>query len=323
MAETNHELSDFMRDATLQMSSEYDRIQKRAADDPGTAGDQGEENWATLLRRWLPPTYQVVTKGRILSDGGSAGPQVDVFVLSSAYPQALIDKKLYLAGGVLAAFECKVTLQVAHIRDFVEHAVSISHLTSRRIGSPFKELNSPIVYGMLAHAHVWNAPTSTPAENIQSALLVADKELITHPSEMPDLFCVANCGTWVKGASAWVGPGMNVWSERMAEIYGKNGAVTTAYIGHTELSSDSWAANQPSGFTPIGAMISYLLNRFAYDDESCRRLALYFIKTGLGGRGVGNQRIWTGEVYSPEVRAGIAAGRLVNGRLWDEWNIGF
>ena len=102
--------------------------------------------------------YQVVTKGRILSDGGSAGPQVDVLVLSSAYPKALIDKKLYLAGGVLAAFECKVTLKAAHIRDLVEHAVSISRLTSRRMGSPFRELNSPIVYGLLAHAHVWDAP---------------------------------------------------------------------------------------------------------------------------------------------------------------------
>ena len=151
MPETNHELADFMRDATLQMSSDYDRIQKRAVDDPGTAGDQGEENWATLLRCWLPPIYQVVTKGRILSDEGSAGPQVDVLVLSSAYPKALIDKKLYLAGGVLAAFECKVTLKAVHIRDLVEHSVLISRLTPRRKGSPLRELNSPIVYGLLAH----------------------------------------------------------------------------------------------------------------------------------------------------------------------------
>jgi hypothetical protein len=35
------------------MAEEYDRIQKRATEDPGTAGDQGEENWATLLRNWL------------------------------------------------------------------------------------------------------------------------------------------------------------------------------------------------------------------------------------------------------------------------------
>ncbi len=146
---------------------------------------------------------------------------------------------------------------------------------------------------------------------------------MTHPSEMPDLLCVANLGTWVKGAGAWFGPGMDLWSEQMADIFGIDGGVTTAYYGITKNSSDSWAADQPPGFTPIGAVISQLLNRLASDDESLRRLAHYFIKTGLLGRGAGEQRTWPGEVYSPEVRAGIAAGRLVNGRPWDEWNLGF
>ena len=323
MPATSHDLVSFMGDATLQMESDYERIQKRATEDPGTAGDQGEENWATLLRHWLPPAYQVVTKGRILSDSGTAGPQVDVLLLSPAYPQALIDKKLYLAGGVLAAFECKVTLKAAHVRHLMEHAISISQLAPRPKGSPFRELHSPIVYGLLAHAHAWNAPSSTPSENFERALLRADEELVTHPSEMPDLLCVANLGTWVKGCGTWIGPGMNVWSEQMADIYGLEGAVTTAYVGITKNSSDSWAADQPRGFTPIGAMISKLLSRLAADDERLRRLAMYFIKTGLQGRGKGQQRIWPGEVYSPEVRAGIAAGRLVNGRPWDEWSIGF
>jgi hypothetical protein len=321
MPETNHELADFMRDATLQMASDYDRIQKRAADDPGTAGDQGEENWATLLRRWLPPVYQVVTKGRILSDEGTAGPQVDVLVLSPSYPQALLDKKLYLAGGVLAAFECKVTLKAAYVRDFIEHAASISRLAPRRMGSPFRELNSPLVYGLLAHAHVWNMPNSTPSVNIERSLLDADEEFVKHPSEMPNLLCVANLGAWTKSASAWIGPGMSIWSEKMAEIFGKEGAVTTGYIQHTKDAPDKWAADQPVGFTPIGVAISQLLNRLAADDDSLRRIALYFMRVGLVGRGVGKQRLWPGAVYSPEVRAGIAAGRLVNGKLWDEWDL--
>lgn len=313
MPAENHELFAFMRDATLQMESDHDQIQKRATEDPGTAGDQGEENWASLLRHWLPPSYRVVTKGRILSDQGTAGPQVDVLLLSPAYPEALIDKKLYLAGGVLAAFECKVTLKAAHIRDFVKHAVSISQLAPRRMGSPARELNSPIVYGLLAHAHVWDAPTSTPSKNINRALLTADKEFVTHPSEMPDLLGVANLGTWAKGFDAWFGPEMLLWSEQMADIYGKDGSATTFYIESTKTASDSWAANQPTGFTPIGAIISQLLNRLAADDESLRRLALYFIQAGLQGRGVGKQRHWSGEVYSSDVRTGIATGRLVNG----------
>ena len=73
-----HDLEDFMKQVTSEMESEYLRIRSRALEDPGTAGDQGEENWAELLREWLPPTYKVVTRGRILSSDGRTSPQVDV-----------------------------------------------------------------------------------------------------------------------------------------------------------------------------------------------------------------------------------------------------
>src|SRR5258706_2694249 len=109
MRNTN-DLVDFMRTLTREMGDEYDRIQKRSLEDPGTAGDQGEENWATVFKDWLPPDYQVVTKGRLLSENGIAGPQVDIIILYPFYPKKLLDKKLYLTAGVAAAFECKNTL---------------------------------------------------------------------------------------------------------------------------------------------------------------------------------------------------------------------
>ena len=106
-----HDLVNFMQALTREMDAEYQRIQKRASEDPGTAGDQGEENWAEVLRLWLPPTYQVVTKGRIISQQDTPpSPQVDVLVLKPTYPKGLLNKKLYLAAGVEAAFECKITL---------------------------------------------------------------------------------------------------------------------------------------------------------------------------------------------------------------------
>ena len=70
----NHDLYDFMRQLSAKNGSEYCRIQKRATEDPGTAGDQGEENWAELLRGWLPRNYEVVTKGRIISQDGITSP---------------------------------------------------------------------------------------------------------------------------------------------------------------------------------------------------------------------------------------------------------
>ncbi len=39
-----HDLYDFMNQISNEMVAEYNRIQMRATEDPGTAGDQGEEN---------------------------------------------------------------------------------------------------------------------------------------------------------------------------------------------------------------------------------------------------------------------------------------
>src|SRR5947209_474281 len=122
MADTKtHDLYAFMRQLSVEMSAEYDRIQMRATEDSGTAGDQGEENWADLLKDWLPPSYEIVTKGRFISQDGITSPQVDVLVLHGTYPKKLLSKKLYLAAGVAAAFECKITLKASHIAEAVEN----------------------------------------------------------------------------------------------------------------------------------------------------------------------------------------------------------
>ena len=71
------------------LALDYERIRARSRDDPGTAGDQAEEDWAAILRNWLPANYTVVTKGRILFEDGTSSPQMDVLVLSPSYPRGL------------------------------------------------------------------------------------------------------------------------------------------------------------------------------------------------------------------------------------------
>src|SRR5919106_2243588 len=105
-----HELEAFLRQDQAELAAEYRRIYHRTSEDPGTAGDEGEENWAALLREWLPSSYQVVTKGRVVFPDRSASSQVDVVVLRGSYPPRLLNNKLYLSSGVVAAFECKNTL---------------------------------------------------------------------------------------------------------------------------------------------------------------------------------------------------------------------
>src|SRR4051812_20093503 len=162
-----HELFDFVFAVTEDLAREYVRIQKRATEDPGTAGDQGEENWATLFKQWLPSYLHVVTKGRILTESGYASPQMDVLVLSPSYPKMLLDKKLYLAGGVLAAFECKITLKAEHVKAAVETSALLRRNMPKETGSPYRELNSPLIYGVLAHSHSWKGERSTPVENVE------------------------------------------------------------------------------------------------------------------------------------------------------------
>ena len=120
--EGKHDIHDFLSSSQRNIDEEYVRILKRAKEDSGTAGDQGEENWATLLRNWLPSYFHIVTKGRILCENGYASPQVDVLILHPSYPKMLLDKKLYLVGGVAAAFECKTTLKSEHVKKTVETA---------------------------------------------------------------------------------------------------------------------------------------------------------------------------------------------------------
>lgn len=206
MAPMSHDLIDFMTAAGRTMAEEYERIRKRATEDPGTAGDQGEENWAELLRNWLPSHYRVVTKGRILGINGTASPQVDVIVLHPAYPLALVNKKLYLAGGVAAAFECKLTLKAGHVTEAVKTGAAVKALCPTREGTPYRELHAPIVYGLLAHSHSWKGAASAPSENISSALAAADASAVDHPRHMLDLLCVADHGCWNTIKKTFIGP---------------------------------------------------------------------------------------------------------------------
>ena len=323
--ENSHDLYDFMQQLSDEMAAEYDRIQKRATEDPGTAGDQGEENWAELLRGWLPSTYKVVTKGKIISQDGSTSPQVDVLVLKDIYPEKLINKKLYLAAGVAAAFECKTTLKAEHIEQAVKTCIKIKDLYPVREGTPYKELHAPIVYGLLAHSHSWKNPNSTPEANIEQKLLEFDELYVSHPRQTLDLFCVADFGTWISGKLTFIypspssvsgGPSLNQITDLQ---YVLEGTAQSTYISHTFSYS-----KQTEHFTPIGTLISNLSRRLAWEDPTLRDLVDYYQVTNMGGAGKGGFRYWPISVYSRNVVDRIkSCGLLSKTTTWDEWQIAF
>ncbi len=312
-----HDLYDFMQQISAEMAAEYNRIQIRATDDPGTAGDQGEENWATLLRDWLPQTYEVVTKGRIISQNGETSPQIDVLVLHETYPRKLLDKKLYLAAGVAAAFECKTTLKASHITEAVQNCMRVKNLYPTRVGTPYKELHSPMVYGLLAHSHSWKGESSTPEQNIERKLHESDVALVTHPRLQLDFLCVADLAAWSSSAMTFLGPSQYPDWSTLASAYGPSGSATTAYIGHSRVK------DQVEQFTPIGVLISYLSQKLAWENPSLRGLADYYRIANIAGSGSGGMRMWPSSIYSDEIRNRVEAGHLTNGKPWDEWHVAF
>jgi hypothetical protein len=317
-----NDLVDFMNSITREIEEEYNRIQKRATEDPSTAGDQGEENWAALFRDWLPPTFQIVTKGRILGSDGSTSPQVDVIILQPEYPKYLLNKKLYLAGGVLAAFECKVTLRAEHIKKFVQNSIAIKALLPKQEGSPYKELQSPIIYGLLAHTHSWKGKKSKPQKNIETNLYKGDNEYITHPIQSPDLICVADLATWSSFKSVFIGPknyqynDIQSYREEIVRKYGPNGSAGSGYICCSKETE-----NQSQDFTPIGALLAGLFNKFSKTNPSLNTLSDYFNSTKLPGLGEGLLRQWDISIYSNEIKERVETGPLSNGKPWSEWHV--
>jgi len=318
----SHDLFDFMLQISQEMSLEYERIQKRVTEDPNTAGDQGEENWAELLRDWLPPTYQVVTKGKIISQDGKTSPQIDVIVLKSSYPKKLLNKKHYLAAGVAAAFECKVTLKAAHITEALETCIAIKSLFTPRKGSPFKDLNTPIIYGLLAHSHFWKADGSTPVENITKRLIEEDRKLVDHPRKMIDLLCVADLGSWASSQHTFL---LKKCLNPDLALKKSGGllAATTAYIGHTNNFE-----NQVAHFKPVGALLFYLFEKLAWENEEYRSLADYYEMTNISGAGSGRIREWHSNIFSDETKEkldrnimGLERSIPSNCEPWSEWSV--
>ena len=294
------------------MQSEYERIRARTVEDPGTAGDEGEEAWASILRKWLPEGYQVRLKGRILSAEGTAGPQVDIVV------------KLYLAGGVAAAFECKNTLKSAHIDKAWETAAAIEELDGRdRDRSPFHALVPSICYGLLAHGYSWNKPGSDAFGMVTRKL----RKLLESTNQIckaPSLICIANLASWDSLRISYDGPGVvppELWEARKA-LLGRIDDRPTCAIQYSVAADGS---NQPQPANPLGVLVANIVGRLAFEDATIRPLSQYFFASGMSGeRGVpvAMKEFALESQFSAAMLSGFP-NALTNGLNGSEWSLAF
>ncbi|HWK06837.1 MAG TPA: DUF6602 domain-containing protein [Puia sp.] len=266
----NNDLIDFFNSASNDISNEYSRIRKKAKEDPGTAGDQGEENWASLLKQWLPKTFHIVTKGRIINSNGETSPQVDVVVLKPEYPYGLLNKKLYLADAVLAAFECKLTLKATDLTKFYSNSVKIRSLLSHNLKPTiYDEIQSPIFYGLLAHSHIWKKDKNV-INKIANKIHENDTSILTHPIQMPDLICIADTACWVSTKNPL--PQLSI-KKALRKDFQK--IIMTSYMCEQYKYRDN-QFNANNNVKPIATAIKGIISKLSKEHSGLKSIAKYF-----------------------------------------------
>jgi hypothetical protein len=137
-----------------------------------------------------------------------------------------------------------------------------------------------IIFGLLAHSHSWSKPASRPVDNITSNLHAATK-LVQRPSELIDLLCVADIGTWTLLK-------FPIRSDDGYELLGYEGQLqlATTYLGPLDPRINTYMAH------PLGNMATYLLRRMSRVDKDLVDIAGYFDGAGLFGTGHGSPIYW-------------------------------
>jgi hypothetical protein len=307
-----HDFFQFMGMIKDSMVSEYDRIHSRSSEDPGTAGNQAEENWAEFLRSWLPSNYPIVTKGRLIDTAGSTSPQVDILVLHPSYPHSLRNKKHYFTSGVIAAFECKLTLRKEHLRKFFKNSTLIKRMQECRKGTPYDELHQLPIYGLLTHSH-----NLTKSKDIRFVILELLDDIARHycmhPRDLPDILCIADAGTFIMHKEVRIGPFADRDAKEMFCEIDKDGGVSTGYTSHDE---DCSSPIDEKGMI-LGALIYRITEMMAYEDHNLRPFVDYLSKIGLW-IGLGKSTCWDKTVLSREVGNALIQKGYDN-NPWSKW----
>jgi hypothetical protein len=295
----------WFRSVEREISEEYERLHKQALADPQRAGHGGEATWANLLREWLPQTYNVVTRKYILPEVGDKTFETDIVVLNPSYPERLHGREEILAGGVAAAFSVRLTADAAGIRDAFSRAVELRRALQPRSGTPRDEMLAPFPVGFLAHAHKWNAASSTPIENVDQHLHSLDDAMVAHPRETLDYLCIADLGMWVTMRIPFFmmqtdhlpAPDFGMPVPLLGRMTTQNPGLATEAREQLDkiryVVGSAISRAMPGGsYTTIGTFVAHLLSRLSYADPSLRSLAVSLRASGALGTAQGALRPW-------------------------------
>lgn len=295
-----HDIAQYIEEINLALQQDYLQIRSRVRQDPGTAGDQTEETWAGILRKWLPSHYHVVTKGRILGTNRQASPQIDILILWPSYPPFLLEKKLYMASGVAAAFECKLTFKLTHLKDLFETAKILTDITNneycqrknkakREKGNySYEEYHRIFDYGFLAHSFYDGIKKPTEV-TISDRILELDKTITEHPNQMVDLICIQDLGTWSSEKHAITSLVKPLANNTHTMLYYPFPSTNYTCLSRKDWNVDSEPYNN---FSPLGSFIARLYTKLSRTDNSLIPMKDYLVSSLGAGKGGGALRVW-------------------------------
>jgi hypothetical protein len=296
--------AEWFRKLGREIHEEYDRLHRSALQDPQRAGHGGEGTWVSVLEKWLPPAYKVVTRKYVVPEIGADKFETDIIVLHPSYPEPLRSREEILAGGVAAAFSVRLTLDASGIQDGVKRAIDLRRALKPRCGTPREEIAAPFPVGLLAHSHAWKAPNSTPSTNIANQLMSLENELVAHPRESLDYLCVADLGLWSHMRIPYLPPMAVQYNPAASEQQRTEGAASTV-ISQTD---------PTQVFNSVASLIAHLLVRLSYSDPALRPLADNFRLTGMLDGGGGVIRLWNlDQVFGDNVRRQLPSRGLQQG----------
>jgi hypothetical protein len=238
---------------------------------------------------------------------------MDVLVLTPSYPKGLGSEKYLFSGGVVAAFECKLTLRKADIKKAFETACTIKRKAQARFGSPYDELNRFPIVGVLAHSQ--SLGKGRKSFKLYDAVEQYQDKCSDHPRELLDVICVADSATIALGKHVLVGKGLT--KDEMEELreLEVGGAVAAMYTFQDE---DMPATDLDFTRAILAGLIYELTVRLAFEDENIRPWADHISMLGFYG-GIGRPFYCAEDVLSKSVRRQLK-GTGAETDLWSKWS---